>query len=72
MGKDVKQDLKTIGLLSVIGGMVLASSFLGYLVGAWLDKGFDTDPWLVVICLTVGVAGGFLQAYRISRKYFKN
>ena len=32
--------------------------------GVWLDRRLGTSPWLVLICVFVGAAGGFYSMYR--------
>jgi len=32
--------------------------------GLWLDRRLGTSPWLVVICVFAGAAGGFYSMYR--------
>lgn len=33
-------------------------------LGVWLDRRLGTSPWLVLICVFVGAAGGFYSMYR--------
>ena len=39
---------------------------IGYFFGAWLDRVFGTAPWLTVVFSIFGIAGGFLNAFRIA------
>lgn len=43
--------------------MLPASTFVGYLVGHWLDGKFGTT-WLTVLFLILGSVGGFVQLIR--------
>ena len=31
--------------------------------GVWLDKRLGTSPWLVILCVFAGAAGGFYSMY---------
>ena len=33
-------------------------------VGVWLDRRLGTSPWLLLICVFAGAAGGFYSMYR--------
>ena len=60
-------DLKWLGLLQV--GMVLVVFIaLGYFLGAWLDRKWESSPWGVVGGVVLGSLGGFVHLFRtISR-----
>jgi ATP synthase protein I len=32
--------------------------------GVWLDKRLGTSPWLLLVCVFLGAAGGFYSMYR--------
>lgn len=53
-------DASSIGLAFPIAVVI------GYFWGRWLDRVFDTAPWLTVVFSVFGVAGGFLNAFRIA------
>ena len=40
---------------------------LGYGLGRWLDKTFNTHPWLTGICTLLGIAAAFVQLFRTGR-----
>jgi len=40
----------------------------GAIVGWLLDRWLDTAPWLMLILMFVGFAGGFINVMRISNK----
>jgi len=39
---------------------------IGYFWGRWLDRVFGTSPWLTVVFSVFGIAGGFVNAFRIA------
>lgn len=32
--------------------------------GIWLDRRLGTSPWLLILCVFAGAAGGFFSIYR--------
>ena len=58
--KDKKNnDLRQYSLLAAVPTILIAGPGVGFFVGQWLDKKFETDPlWLLVgIVLGFGAAG---------------
>jgi ATP synthase protein I len=47
-----------------IGIQFAASILIFVFLGVWLDRRLGTSPWLVIICVFVGAAGGFFSMYR--------
>ncbi len=47
-----------------LGIQLAAAVLVFYFIGAWADKKFDTAPWLMVVCVTMGVVGGIIQFFR--------
>lgn len=33
-------------------------------IGIWLDRRLGTSPWLLLVCVFIGGAGGFFSIYR--------
>ncbi len=53
---------------SLLGVHLVASTFVGFLIGYFLDKWLGTEPWLLIAFLIFGVAGGFKNMYREAKK----
>ncbi|WP_029522689.1 AtpZ/AtpI family protein [Persephonella sp. KM09-Lau-8] len=53
----------TIGLHLVSGVVV------GVLIGYYLDKFFNTSPWLTIIFFFFGLAAGFRNMYKDVQRY---
>jgi ATP synthase protein I len=53
------------GSLGLEMGVAIA---IGLLIGLWLDKRFDTKPWLTILFLLFGLAAGFKNVIRIIRE----
>jgi ATP synthase protein I len=48
--------IRELAYFSSLGLQVALSIFIGFGVGRYLDKRFDTDPWLTVVFFFLGVA----------------
>ena len=65
-GPKTKDDWRmSYGLYSVVGVQLAASVVAGLFFGNYLDKKLNTLPWLTVIGLVLGSAGGFYNLVRI-------
>ena len=71
MKEDTKKALKLVGLASTLGLTIVIATFIGLAVGLWLDKVFNTSPWLTVIFLILGIIAGFRNFYRFMTKSAK-
>lgn len=52
-----------------MGISMVLSTFIGLFAGIYLDKYFDTKPWLTIIFLLFGIAAGFKNIYLIAKKF---
>ena len=71
MKEDTKKALKLVGLASTLGLTIVIATFIGLALGLWLDKVFNTSPWLTVIFLILGIVAGFRNFYRFMTKSAK-
>lgn len=53
---------------SAIGLQFAISIAVGAFAGNWLDKKFDTAPWLLLVGVLFGSAAGFRDLYRLARE----
>ena len=60
---------KNLAMLSSMGIALVAATFIGLLIGYYLDKYFGTSPWLTIIFLIFGIIAGFKNMYDIIKKY---
>jgi ATP synthase protein I len=49
---------------SLVGAHMVASTFVGLTLGYFLDKWLQTGPWLTMLFLFFGIAGGFTNMFR--------
>jgi len=64
-----KFNAQKIAELSAIGLMLPSSIAVGLFFGYWLDKVFNTHPWMLIIFTLLGVASGLLNLIRAITKY---
>ncbi|MBI5643467.1 MAG: AtpZ/AtpI family protein [Deltaproteobacteria bacterium] len=68
-GKNGEGLFKSLAMLSSMGIAMVASTFIGLLIGIYLDKWFHTSPWLTIIFLILGIVAGFKNIYEMIKKY---
>lgn len=50
-------------------GLQLAFAVVGFFfLGRWADHEFGTNPWLTLLGLGLGMAGGFVKFFRTARQ----
>ena len=71
MKKETLRSMRELAYYSSIGFSVALSIFIGLGIGVWLDRKFDTSPWLTLIFLGLGIVAGYRNiglAIKKSRK----
>ena len=63
MAAPKKTPAARFGQYSSLALALPASTFVGYLIGYWLDRKFGTH-WLTIAFLILGSAAGFIQLIR--------
>ncbi len=58
--------LRRIADASSLGLAFPIALALGYFFGRWLDRVLGTGPWLTWVFSVLGIAGGFLNAFRTA------
>lgn len=56
------------GNFATVGLEIVLSVIVGFLAGQWLDRRFDTAPWLTVVGTGYGVATAARFVYRAWKK----
>lgn len=65
MKEEDKSLLKTIAMLSTLGLTMVFATFIGLVIGIWLDSKFNTSPWLTILFLLIGIAAGFNKVIQV-------
>lgn len=72
MKRENRRYIRELAYYSSLGLSVALSIFIGLFAGVYLDRRFDTTPWLTIIFLFLGIAAGFRNialAVKKSRKF---
>jgi ATP synthase protein I len=67
------KDSETYRIIGVIGsfGFTAAGSMAaGYFLGSYLDRKFNTSPWIMLILIMLGITGSFIEFFRLIKKLF--
>jgi ATP synthase protein I len=59
MKRETRRTFKELAYFSSLGISVSLAIFIGLGIGVWLDRKFDTSPWLTLIFLVLGIIAGF-------------
>ncbi len=62
---------ESIASASVVGLNLVSATFVGLLIGWWLDRWLDTKPWLLLTFLVLGIAAGFKNVVQEVKKIQK-
>ncbi|MDX2451243.1 AtpZ/AtpI family protein [Desulfosarcina sp.] len=71
MKKETRTWIRDLAYYSSLGFSVSLSIFIGLGIGVYLDRRFDTTPWLTLVFLGFGIAAGYRNiglAIKKSRK----
>ena len=71
MKRETLRYMRELAYFSSIGLSVALSIFIGLGIGVYLDRKFDTSPWLMLVFLGLGIAAGYRNiglAIKKSRK----
>lgn len=71
MKKETRAWIRELAYYSSLGFSVSLSIFIGLGIGVYLDRRFDTSPWLTLVFLGFGIAAGYRNialAIKKSRK----
>ncbi|HLE86926.1 MAG TPA: AtpZ/AtpI family protein [Candidatus Brocadiaceae bacterium] len=66
-----KKDNETYRILGLVGsfGFTMAGAVAGgYFLGNYLDKKLNTAPWLMLSFILLGLAGSFIEFFKLIKK----
>ena len=64
-----KELIKQVFYVSSIGISMVLAILIGLAVGIFLDRHFNTEPYLTFIFLLFGIIAGFRNIFYICKKY---
>jgi ATP synthase protein I len=71
MKRENRRTFKELAYYSSLGLSVSLAVFIGLGIGVWLDRKFDTSPWLTLIFLGLGIIAGFRNIGRAVKRVRK-
>jgi len=68
-GKEKRRaELRQYYSLSALGIEMGVTLAIGLLIGWYLDRLFDTEPWMIILFSIFGIVAGFRNIIRLARK----
>ena len=61
--------IKGLYELASIGITLVAATFIGLLIGIYIDDYFGTKPWFTLLFLILGIVAGFKNVYYMIKKH---
>ena len=62
------ESYKALGMVGGFGFLIAGSTFVGYLLGNYIDGKLGTSPWFLVFFVFVGISAGFIEFYKTIKK----
>ena len=62
------KDLRQFSLLAAVPTILIAGPGVGFFVGQWLDKKFDTDPLLLIIGILLGFGAAGIEIAKLVKR----
>ncbi len=59
MKRENRRTIRELAYYSSLGFSIALAIFIGLAIGVYLDRKFDSSPWLTLIFLGLGIAAGF-------------
>lgn len=69
--KKSNESFTALGLVGSFGFLLGGTTFIGYLIGSFLDKHLNTSPWLLLTCVLLGITSGFIEIFKTIKKISK-
>jgi ATP synthase protein I len=72
MKRETRRMIRELAYYSSLGFQIALSIFIGLGIGIYLDRKMDTNPWMTLIFLCLGIAAGFRNiglAMKKSRRF---
>jgi ATP synthase protein I len=67
-----KEYLQSLSNAWMVGLQIVSGTFIGLLMGIFLDKWLGTKPWLTIVFLLLGIAAGFKNVFKEIKRIQSN
>jgi ATP synthase protein I len=72
MNRETRRAFRELAFYSSLGFAVALSIFIGLAIGVYLDRRWNTQPWLTFIFLGMGIVAGFRNIALAIKKVRKS
>jgi ATP synthase protein I len=69
--ESLEKSFRSFALFGSFGFTMAASILVGYFIGSYLDKRFESAPWCLLVCLLLSVIGAFIEFFKTVSRYNK-
>ncbi len=62
---------ETYRILGLVGGFGFTTAGAiagGYFIGSYLDRKFNTSPWIMISFIMLGIIGSFVEFFKLVKK----
>lgn len=66
--RETRRMIRELASYASLGLSVALSIFIGLGIGVYLDRKFDSSPWLTLIFLGLGIAAGYRNIGLVIKK----
>ena len=67
-GDEAGRWMRPIGLLTTIPFLLMFGPLIGYFAGDWLDRKFDTEPYLMVLLIALGFVASGKEVWKLIQR----
>jgi len=68
MKRETRRQLRQLAYFSSLGFSIALSIVLGLAIGVYLDRRFETGPYMTLLFLVLGVVAGFRNIALVIKK----
>ena len=66
--KNKNEVYRILGIVGSFSFTMAGAVAGGYFLGSYLDKKLNTAPWLMLSLIMLGLAGSFIEFYKLIKK----
>ena len=66
--KNKDEVFRILGIVGSFGFTTAGAIAGGYFIGSYLDKRFNTAPWCMLSFIMLGIAGSFIEFFKLIKK----
>ena len=66
------EQIKQVGVLTVVPIILLVGPLFGYFLGSWIDRKFHIYPWFTIILITLGFVASGREIVRLLKQTMKD